>query len=84
MGTQDELTPLNDFVDMEVGEDVDIEAELDEINGLLNDMPPSPFDWDSRVDQDAIDRFYLSDGAGFRQVSSTKMCIKFYIFDSRT
>lgn len=71
---------------MEVGEDVDIDAELDEINGLLKDVPSSPFDWDSRADQDAIDHFYLSDVTSFRQVFSTNknVYLTLYIFVTRT
>lgn len=63
---QNELDPLNDFVDQDFVGDVDIDESAAEIDDLLEDLPPTPFDWDNRTHQDALDEFYLKNVTDYR------------------
>lgn len=63
---QGELGPLNDFVDQDFVGDVGTDESTSEIDELLQDLPPTPFDWDNRTHQDALDDFFLEDVREYR------------------
>lgn len=51
---------------MDVAGDVDVDGAVSAIDDLLAAMPPSPFNWDNRTHQDAVDDFYLYNVADIR------------------
>lgn len=61
-----ELGPLNDFVEQDFVGDVDIDESAEEIDQLLEDLPPTPFDWDNRTHQDSLDEYFLEDVEEYR------------------
>ena len=60
------MTPLTDFVEMNITSGTNVSESSAEITDLLNDLPPNPFDWDDRDHQDSLDDFYLSNVTEFR------------------
>lgn len=66
MTTQSELEPLTDFVEIDFMGDVDIGDTAGEIDDLLEDIPPTPFDWDDVDHQDSVDDFYLKNITDYR------------------
>lgn len=46
--------------------DVNIDDSAEEVDELLADAPPEPFDWDNRQHQDAVDSFYLKNVTEYR------------------
>lgn len=63
---QSELGPLDDFVETDFVGDIDMSELSEEIDDLLEDMPPSPLVWDDRDHQDSVDSFYLNNVSGYR------------------
>lgn len=45
---------------------VNIEDSATEIDNLLDDLPPTPFDWDDRDHQDALDDYFLKNISEYR------------------
>ena len=46
--------------------DVETEEKGAEIDDLLADLPPEPFDWDNRTHQDSLDDYYLKNITEYR------------------
>ncbi|CAM9207574.1 unnamed protein product [Ectocarpus sp. 8 AP-2014] len=65
LDAQSELGPLSDFVETDFVGDIDMSELSDEIDDLLEDMPPSPLDWDDKDHQDSVDSFYLNNVSGY-------------------
>ncbi|CAM9938114.1 unnamed protein product, partial [Pylaiella littoralis] len=59
LDARNQLGPLTDFVEIDFMGDVNIDDSAEEVDELLADAPPEPFDWDNRQHQDAMDSFYL-------------------------
>lgn len=46
--------------------DVNISDSSQEIDDLLVDLPPTPFDWDNREHQDSLDSYFLENITEYR------------------